>query len=159
MEKEQWPPPPRPRVVAPRRRITAHQRQAVPPFCVCNLNIFLAGLARFLGIVLATILAWLWAVINLQLCLALALAFRGAGLEEKTALGLSITAGMICYICSPILLAIIFAPVLNWLEKRWGSRESKQKENYTGPPPSYNDLERGLPDYQAATRASEERQA
>ena len=105
-------------------------------------------------------------------------------------------AGMICYICSPILLAIIFAPVLNWLDKRWafvftftlrplfcrisifsrlsshlwekarlikfcaptfnvqrwGSGESKQKENYTGPPPSYNDLEGGLPDYQAATR-------
>jgi len=82
MEKGQWPPPPRPRVVAPRRRITAHQRQAVPPFCVCNLNIFLAGLARFLGIVLATILAWLWAVINLQLCLALALAFRYTNIHQ-----------------------------------------------------------------------------
>ena len=35
---------------------------------------------------------------------------------------------------------------------RWEKGNQKRKVEYTGPPPSYIDLEQGLPDYQAATR-------
>ena len=36
--------------------------------------------------------------------------------------------------------------------KRWEKRNPKRKAEFTGPPPSYIDLEQGLPDYQTATR-------
>ena len=38
---------------------------------------------------------------------------------------------------------------------RWEKRNPKRKAEFTGPPPSYIDLEQGLPDYQAATRCTQ----